>query len=61
FFDRKHDLTLREEVKNERNRIIQKLISLKKDGERTMPFASPPKRFYHCDTEGEAGEEHHAH
>ena len=52
---------LREEVKNERNRIIQKLISLKKDGERTMPFASPPKRFYHCDTEGEAGEEHHAH
>ena len=61
FFDRKHDLTLREEVKNERNRIIQKLISLKKDGERTMPFSSPPKRFYHCDTEGEEGEEHHAH
>ncbi|MBP7478118.1 MAG: amidohydrolase family protein, partial [Chitinophagales bacterium] len=61
FFDKKEDLVLRDGIRAERNRIIQKLISLKKSGEKTQPYISTPKRFYHCDTVGEEGEEHHSH
>lgn len=61
YFDRLEDDKLRYDIKVERNRIIQKLINLKKDGEKTMPFQSPPKKFYHCDTVGEEGEESSRH
>ena len=61
FFDKKEDLVLRDNIRAERNRLIQKLISLKKSGEKTQPYISTPKRFYHCDTVGEEGEEHHSH
>ena len=37
YFDRERDLKLREEILNERTRLIQKMISAKKGGEKTVP------------------------
>ena len=50
FFDRKEMETRKVLIDQERNRLIQKMLSLKKSGGKTEPFTSPKKILYHCDT-----------
>jgi hypothetical protein len=43
------DKKLREELKRERERIIQKMILAKRNGEKTEKKISKPQDEYHCD------------
>ncbi|HET6245623.1 MAG: amidohydrolase family protein [Bacteroidetes bacterium] len=60
FFDRSHDLVLREEMKKERSRIINKMLQAKKDGEKTQKPEIKKQIIYHCETlhDSEEGHEH---
>jgi len=50
FFDREQDQQLREELAAERHRIIQQMLSEKKNGGNTQPASSQRQyRHYHCD------------
>ncbi len=53
YFDKAADVKLRQDIADERNRIIQKMIKAKASGEKTENFTSRRKRLYHCDTEEE--------
>lgn len=50
YFDRDEDLKLREEVKNERARIIAKLLLEKQKGGKTQKHQGKHQRLYHCNT-----------
>ncbi len=57
FFDRNEDAKLRQQVADERNRLIQKMLQARKNGSKTQRpnWRRPP--HYHCDTLGvESGE-----
>ncbi|NBC09863.1 MAG: amidohydrolase family protein [Bacteroidetes bacterium] len=50
FFDREQDQQMREELAAERHRIIQQMLSEKKNGGKTQPASSQRQyRHYHCD------------
>lgn len=55
FFDRKEDQKLREQVAAERNRLIQKMIEAKKNGQNTQRANWRQPRHYHCDTMEDEG------
>ena len=55
FFDRKEDLKLREEVAAERNRLIQKMLGVKKEGGKTQRPSMRRSNYYHCDSEEDEG------
>jgi len=48
-FDRQEDLQLRERIAQERNRLIQKMLEVKKNGGRTQRPNSTRPRLYHCE------------
>jgi hypothetical protein len=50
FFDRAEMKERELKMSSERNRLIQKMIALKKGGGKTEKFTSPKKILYHCDT-----------
>ena len=52
YYDAQEDLLLREEIKKERLRIINKMIQAKKGGETTQKPRKQRHLLYHCDTEG---------
>lgn len=50
FFDYQEDLQKQKQVRAERERIIQKMIVAKKNGEATVPVPGPRgRRMYHCE------------
>ncbi len=49
FFDRAEDLKVRESIKAERARLIQKMIASKNNGGKTRPFKGHRMHHYHCD------------
>ncbi|MCB0521680.1 MAG: amidohydrolase family protein [Lewinellaceae bacterium] len=55
FFDREEDKKLREEVANERNRLIQKMLSVKKEGGKTQKGSRWRGGHYHCDSGEDEG------
>lgn len=50
FFDRAEMEARKKEIDSEKNRIIQKMLVVKKDGGKTEKFISPKRILYHCDT-----------
>lgn len=50
FFDREQDAQLREEIKAERARIIEKMIEFNKKGGKTQKPSAKEKLLYECDT-----------
>ncbi|MCC6753905.1 MAG: amidohydrolase family protein [Saprospiraceae bacterium] len=52
YFDRKTDLSLRENVERERSRILQNMLRAKASGEKAQKFKPRRKRLYHCDSIG---------
>jgi len=53
YFDREEDAKLREELKKERARIINKLIAEKHKGTKVVKPSGKKPKLYHCDSEGE--------
>ena len=49
FFDRQEDITLRKQVAAERHRLIQKMLSEKKNGADTQKPSPHKPKHYHCD------------
>ncbi|MFN0200292.1 MAG: amidohydrolase family protein, partial [Bacteroidia bacterium] len=49
FFDIQEDIRKQTEVRKERERIIQKMIIAKKNGETTQSPQLKPRRMYHCE------------
>jgi imidazolonepropionase-like amidohydrolase len=49
FFDREEDLKMREEIKRERNRLVQKMLAVKKGGGKTRKPFGVRGSHYHCD------------
>ena len=49
YFDRDKDLLLRQKIKEERNRIIQKMIGEKKSGGSVVPAMSTKEVLLHCE------------
>ena len=52
YYDAQEDLLMREDIKKERVRIINKMIQAKKAGEATQKPRKQRHILYHCDTEG---------
>ncbi len=50
YYDADRDLLLRDEVRKERARLIQKMIAAKKGGEQTKKPEKKEEKLYHCDT-----------
>jgi imidazolonepropionase-like amidohydrolase len=50
FFDRQRDLELRDQVRKERARLVQKMLDVKNGGGKTQGVKSPREFHYHCDT-----------
>ncbi len=62
FFDKEEDLKKREEIKIERNRLIQKMVGEKKAGAKTQAPSMKYQTHYHCDhIDDEMGEQEHKH
>ena len=55
FFDRKEDVRLQAEVDTERNRLVQKMLAVKKDGGGTQKPGGRSRGHYHCDSEEDEG------
>lgn len=53
YYDMEQDATLRQAVADERNRLIQKMLSEKAGGAETQRPMPKKKRLYHCDDEGD--------
>ncbi|NJL15095.1 MAG: amidohydrolase family protein [Microscillaceae bacterium] len=53
YFDRQEDAKKREEIRQERNRLIQKMLAEKKGGGAFQMASFKPNRIYHCETEGD--------
>ncbi|OFY97769.1 MAG: hypothetical protein A3K10_11035 [Bacteroidetes bacterium RIFCSPLOWO2_12_FULL_31_6] len=52
YFDKDMDFQLQQANRKEKARIIEKMITAKKDGEKTQPSTSKKPKLYHCDTVG---------
>ncbi len=50
YFDLERDLQYRDEIKQERARLVQKLRNAKSQGAETTPAKSKPKRLFQCDS-----------
>jgi imidazolonepropionase-like amidohydrolase len=48
-FDEKRDELLQQRIATERNRILQKMLKAKKEGEQTAPVTKKQPLLYHCD------------
>jgi imidazolonepropionase-like amidohydrolase len=56
FFDLQEDLKKRDDLRKERERLIQKMIQAKKNGEATQAIQKPTRRgAYHCDDDWDEG------
>jgi imidazolonepropionase-like amidohydrolase len=55
FFDREADAQLQLQVDQERNRLIQKMLAVKKDGGDTQRPSFRRRGHYHCDSEEDEG------
>lgn len=55
FFDRNEDEKLRADVAAERNRLIQKMLAVKKEGGKTQRPSWRRSNHYHCDSEEDEG------
>lgn len=55
FFDRKVDEALQAELDAERNRLIQKMLAVKKDGGGTQKPGGRGRGHYHCDSDADEG------
>lgn len=53
YFDRDEDKKLREEIKKEKARLVNKLIAEKLKGTKTVKPSGKKAKLYHCDTIGE--------
>ena len=53
YFDRKTDEALQKRNALEKNRLIEKMLDVKKEGGKTKKPQAKPKLLYHCDTVGE--------
>jgi len=53
YFDKDKDLKMQEANRIEKARIIEKMITAKKGGEKTQSAKSKKPKLYHCDTVGE--------
>ena len=51
FFDREEDVQLREDMKKERARLIQKILAAKRGGAGTQPVQIRGQRLYECEDE----------
>ncbi len=49
-FDRKEDETMRQQIREEREKLIQKMLAEKQNGGKTRPVSAKHKHHYHCDT-----------
>ncbi len=49
YFDRKEDLKLREEIRKERARLVQKTLAAKASGASTQKVKGKWRKHYHCD------------
>ena len=58
YWDEQRDAEARKALAQERNRLIQKMVSAKKGGAKTAKPTKGEELFYHCDTMGEMGVEH---
>ncbi len=52
YFDREKDKQLRETIAKERQRLIQKMIAVKKNGEKTVPAVPSFREMNYCGEEG---------
>lgn len=50
YYDNEEDKKKREWIKTERNRLIQKMLRAKKNGEKTQKPSKKEHKHYHCDT-----------
>jgi hypothetical protein len=48
-YDSEEDNKLQAACELEKKKLIQKMISLKSKGEKTIPASKNPRRHYHCD------------
>ncbi len=56
FFDLQEDVKKRDDLRKERERLIQKMIQAKKNGEATQAIQKPTRRgAYHCDDDWDEG------
>lgn len=55
FFDREQDALLQNELESERNRLIQKMLSVKKGGGKMQGVPGKKHHHYHCDDEEDEG------
>ncbi|MCW3093112.1 MAG: N-acetylglucosamine-6-phosphate deacetylase [Ferruginibacter sp.] len=55
YFDRDKDKILREEISRERSRLIQKMISAKKGGDKTTPAAPSFRQRNYCEEDHQEG------
>lgn len=55
FFDRSEENQVRQNLAAERNRLIQKMLSVKKEGGKTQRPNWRPEREYHCDSMEDEG------
>ncbi len=61
FFDRQEDLKKREEIREERNRLVQKMLGEKNNGAATQAPSMKRQHHYHCDHIDDEMGEHHEH
>jgi imidazolonepropionase-like amidohydrolase len=59
YYDIERDAQLREEIRKERARLINKMMKSKKDGDKTQRAEMRKPKFWHCNTIGEVGAEEH--
>ncbi len=53
YFDLEQDAILRKQINEERNRLVQKMLKIKKGGGETQKPMPKRAKHYHCDTMGE--------
>ncbi|MGB1241884.1 MAG: amidohydrolase family protein [Chitinophagales bacterium] len=63
FFDREENDQKEEYIRRERNRLVQKMLNVKRNGGKTQAAKPKKKRLYHCDDmgEGEITDFYHEH
>jgi imidazolonepropionase-like amidohydrolase len=55
YFDRENDKKIRENIRAERARLIQKMLKAKQSGTPGGEKPTPPKQHYHCDSNHDEG------
>jgi imidazolonepropionase-like amidohydrolase len=61
YFDMEVDQRMRDGVRTERNRLIQKMIAAKQQGGKTQQARPRGNRVYHCEDQHDVWNEEHAH